>query len=243
MKTLEVVFGNSLLITMKESKLNSNNILLFNALFNVGDLSDIDNYNIMVPRELRNEEKNYYIKNETETIINNIKEKNKIRVWTGRNDIYSYLIMLYISNIIKKYDYELYAVYSDEYGKDYPSPCMMRSDELEKLSSLEHKLSKEEIDNNANIWNNIVKENKDLRVIENGIIKSVSMDYYDDYILSSLKKMGKVRISQLVAKLMENVYLHDIFFVYFINRLIDKNKIKITLDDKINYFKNMIEIK
>lgn len=243
MKTLEVVFGNSLLITMKESKLNSNNILLFNALFNVGDLSDIDNYNIMVPKELRNEEKNYYIKNETETIINNIKEKNKIRVWTGRNDIYSYLIMLYISNIVKKYDYELYVLYSDEYGEDYPSPCMMRSDELEKLSSLEHKLSKEEIDNNANIWNNIVKENKDLRVIENGIIKSVSMDYYDDYILSSLKKMGKVRISQLVAKLMENVYLHDIFFVYFINRLIDKNKIKITLDDKISYFKNMIEIK
>ncbi len=242
MKTLEIVFGYSCYHTMKNSKFKNNYILKFNTLFNIGDLSNIENYEISVPKELCLDKKNNYIKEKTDKIIDNINCKNKIRVWTGHGDVYSYLIMLYVSSVIKKYNYELYVLYSDDYNKNYPSPSVMREEELIDLEKLEHKLSNEEIIENDNTWKKLVKENNDLRIIEKDSVKSVSLDYYDDYILNTLKIMGKVKMSKLVGKLMRDVYLQDIMYVYLIERLIKKDKIKITLDNSIRYFENLIEV-
>lgn len=241
MKTLEIVFGNSCYHTLRNSKID-NDILMINILFNVGDLSNIENYNIKIPKELCLDEKNDNVLNEVTKIIENINKNNKIRVWSGRNDIYSYLIMLFISSIIKKYDYSLYAVYSDDYNKEYPSPAVMREEELENLTKFERKLSKKEINNNAGVWEKLVRENTDLRIIENGVVKSVSIDYYDEYILKNLKMMGEVKMAQLVGKLMQNVYLQDILYVYLIEKLIKDKKIKIILNNNIRYFENLIEI-
>ena len=240
MDTLDVVFGNSCYSTLKNSQLNSN-ILMFNVKFNVGDLSDIENFNIKIPDKLHFERSDVYFKEEYDTIINNIINKNKIRIWTGRKDIYSYLIMLYISNVVKKYDYDLYVLYCDEYDENYPSPSVMNEEELRLLSKLEHKLSVKEINDNAKIWNDLVSKNTDLRVIDNNDIKSVSFDFYDHFILDNLKIMGKVKISSLVGKLMQQVYLHDNMWVYLIERLIEKHKIKINIDSSIRYFDNYVE--
>lgn len=241
MDTLEIVFGNSCYYTMKNSRLN-NNILMLNILFNVGDLSNIENYKIKIPEQLCLEDKNINFKKEYDVIIYNIKQKNKIRVWTGKNDIYSYLIMLYICSIIKKYNYELYVLYCDNYKKEYPSPSVMKEEELEALAKLEHKLTNEEIDNNVNIWNDLINKNSDFRVINDESIKSVSIDFYDNYILNTLELMGKVKMCQLVGRLIQNVYLHDTMYVYLIEGLIMKNKIKITLDHNIRYFENFVEV-
>ena len=61
MDTLDVVFGNSCYSTLKNSQLNSN-ILMFNVKFNVGDLSDIEKFNIRIPEELYYEKNNVYFK-------------------------------------------------------------------------------------------------------------------------------------------------------------------------------------
>lgn len=241
MNTLEIVFGYSCYHTMRESGI-SKNILMMNVLFNVGDLSNIDACKIKIPNQLCMEDKNSNFKQEYNIIIDNIKQKNKIRIWTGRNDIYSYLIMLYVCSIIKKYDYELYVVYSDDYNKDYPSPSVMRKEELKQLSKLEYKLTNQDINNNANIWENLLHKNSDLRIIKNGYVESVSIDYYDSFILNTLEKMGKIKMAQLVAKLMMDVYLHDIMYVYLIERLIEDGKINITIDNSIRYFENLIEV-
>ena len=209
METLEIVFGYSCYHTMTKSGI-SNNILMMNVLFNVGDLSNIENFKIKIPKQLCNEEGNSNFKQEYNIIIDNIKQKNKIRIWTGRNDIYSYLIMLYICSIIKKYDYELFVLYCDDYNKDYPSPSVMKEEELQSLAKLERKLTNEDITKNANIWENLVEENSFLRIVKNGEVESVTIDYYDNFILDNLKKMGKVKMVQLVAKLMGYVYLQDI---------------------------------
>lgn len=240
MKTLEIIFGHSCYYTMKNSKLNDN-ILMLNVLFNIGDLSNYKNHKINIPEKLYLEDKNANFESEYNIIIDNIKQKNKIRVWIGRNDIYSYLIMLYICSIIKDYNYELYVLYCDDYNNDYPSPSVMREEELKKLSRLEHKLTNEEINNNVNIWNSLVSENSDLRVIDSGNVKSVSIDFYDNFIIDTLKSMGKVKMCQLVGKLMQKVYLHDTMYVYLINRLISINKIKITLYNDVRYFESLIE--
>ena len=44
MKILEIVFGKSCYVTMKNSSLKSNDILLCNLLLNVGNLSKIEEY-------------------------------------------------------------------------------------------------------------------------------------------------------------------------------------------------------
>ena len=241
MNTLEVVFGNSCYYTMKESKI-SDNILMFNAKLNVGDLSNVENCKIQIPMELCCEEKNTDFKKEHNIIVDNIIKKNKIRVWTGRKDIYSFLVMLYICSIIQKYNYNLYVLYCDEYNEDYPSPSVMSTKELKKLSKLEHKLTNKEIGDNVKLWDNLINENTELRVISNGFVNSVSIDYYDDYILDKLQLMGKVKISRLVGVLMQDIYLHDIMWVYLINRLIKKHRIKIIIDKSVRYFENLIEI-
>ena len=241
MDTLDIVFGNSCYSTLKNSQLN-NNILMFNVKFNVGDLSNIENFIIKIPEKLYFERSDVYFKEEYDTIINNIINKNKIRIWTGRKDIYSYLIMLYISSVVKKYEYDLYVLYCDEYDENYPSPSVMNEEELRLLSKLEHKLSVKEINDNAKIWNDLISKNTDLRVIDNNDIKSVSFDFYDNFILDNLKIMGKVKISSLVGKLMQQVYLHDNMWVYLIERLIEKHKIKINIDSSIRYFDNYVVI-
>lgn len=54
--------------------------------------------------------------------------------------------------------------------------------------------------------------------------------------------MGRVKMSKLVEKLMQDIYLSDNMWVYLIDRLIENKKIKITLDNNIRYFENLIEI-
>lgn len=242
MKTLEIVFGDSSNNLLKKVNLVNSDILMINMLFNVGDLSNISNYIIDVPKKLCFSKKNYCVKGETYKIIDNINKKNKIRVWSGHRDIYSYLILLYVSSIINKYNYELYVVYCDEYNKDYPSISVMNEAEIKKLIKLEHRLSIEEIEENYNIWKRLIDENEALRVLEDGIVKSVSLDYYDDYILDTLKDLGKVKICQLIGRLMQEVYLQDVLYVYLINRLIDNKKIIIYKDDNSKYCDNLVEI-
>ena len=235
MKTLEIVFGNSSNNLLNKINLENSDILMINMLFNVGDLSNISNYIIDIPKELCFSKENYCVKEETYKIIDNINKKNKIRVWSGHRDVYSYLILLYVSSVIKKYNYELYVIYCDEYNEDYPSISSMNEDEIKKLIKLEHKLSIEEIENNYNVWKKLINLNTDFRVLEGGIVKSVSLDYYDDYILDTLKELGKVKVSQLIGKLMQKVYLQDILYEYLINRLIKNERI-------IIYKDNLIEI-
>lgn len=222
-KTLEIVFGDTCSNIMKKSSLNKNTILTFNLCLNVGDISRIDD-NIL------------------NIIVNNIAENNKIRVWTSKKDIYSYLLMLYISSIIEVYNYDLYVTYSDEYNIDYISPRVMNEKELENLEKIEHKLSKNELMNNAKEWRILVKENSELRVIDNGIVKSVSMSYYDEIILETLNELGKVKMINLVATLIGKIYVCDSLIVSLIERLIDENKIVIEKNSD-KYFESIVDLK
>lgn len=242
MKTLDIVFGDSSYNILKKINLKDSDILKINILFNVGDLSNISNYIINIPKDLCFEEKNYYIKDETDKIIDSINRQYKIRVWTSHIDIYSYLIMLYVSSIVKKHDYQLYVIYCDEYKKDYPSISTMKIEEVEKLVFLEHKLENEEIKYNCDVWKKLIRDNSELRIIENEMVKSVSLNYYDKYILDILSKIGKVKISQLIGKLMQKVYLQDNLYKYLINNLIKNGRIIIYRDNKVRYCDNLISV-
>lgn len=242
MKTLDIVFGDSSCNMLRKINLEDSDILKVNTLFNVGDLSNISNYIINVPKDLCFDEKNYSIKEETDKIIDSINRRYKIRMWTSHKDIYSYLIMLYVSSVIKKYDYQLYVIYCDEYDKDCPSISAMKIEDIEKLVELECKLEDEEIKYNCDVWKKLIRDNSEFRIIENGIVKSVSLNYYDNYILDTLSRIGKVKISQLIGKLMQKVYLQDNLYKYLINNLIKNGRIIICRDNKVSYCDNLIFI-
>lgn len=244
MKILEIVFGNSCYMTMKNSSLRSNDILLCNLLLNVGDLSKIEEYKIDLPDELCNEIGNYSFEKEILIIKKAITRKDKIRIWTSHYNVYSHLIMLYICNILKNIECDLYVTYSDEYDntENYISPSVMDSKELEKLANLEHKLSKDDKFKFSNIWKELVNNNSEMRILENGIVKSVPINYYDNMILDKLQSLGSVKVSKLVAMLMQDIYLIDNLYAYFIKKLIKKGEIKVVKIDNNRFFDNIIEL-
>lgn len=86
----------------------------------------------------------------------------------------------------------------------------------------------------------MIRDNSEFRIIESGIVKSVSLNYYDKYILDILSKIGKVKIRQLIGKLMQEVYLQDDLYTYLINNLINNENIIICRNNKVSYCDNLI---
>ena len=54
--TTEIIFGNSTNYTMSRSKLGKNEIIKFNTTFSIADLSHINQFKIILPKEIYKEE-------------------------------------------------------------------------------------------------------------------------------------------------------------------------------------------
>ena len=59
-------------------------------------------------------------------------------------------MFLYVCNYFSNIECNLYVLFSDEFDKECYSPSCMNENELEELSKLEHKLTKEEIKKYSN---------------------------------------------------------------------------------------------
>jgi len=242
---IDVIDGDSLYFEIKKSKFIKNNkIVKFDIPFSICDLSNINNYIVRLKDdysdliELMEKEimykpsKESSIKKQVIEIEEAIKNNNKIRIWTTHKEINAYMMLLYICNYFSDKDCDLYVLFSDELDEKLYSPSCMNEHELEELSKLEHKLTKEEIQEYNSIWKQIINTNSDMRIMENNNVKCVSFDYYNDTILDLLKELGEVKTIKLVARLMTNIYFSDIFLTYLIYRLIKKGIIIITKKEK-----------
>lgn len=246
----EVLFGDSLCHEIKEGNFSKyNKIIKFDPLLSICDLSNINksiltlnNDYCLISSEIYDDVSNIYsLKNINKDLEESVKNNNKIRIWTTHKQIDSYLMFLYICNFISNTDTDLYALFSDEFDKEYYSPSCMNEKELEELSKLEHKLSKEEIKKYSNEWKEILNDNQDMRIIEDNKVKSVTFDYYNDIILNKLNELGEVKVVRLVGRLMRDIHLYDTVFGYLIYRLIKQEKIIITNNDE-RYWKSIIKI-
>lgn len=98
MKKINVIFGASTFITMKDSKLLNDNIIEFDTVFSVADLSNLDNYALDLPKDIYNENINYSFSNEIKRLNKAINNNKEIRIWTSHFDIihihyfYTYVI-------------------------------------------------------------------------------------------------------------------------------------------------------
>lgn len=247
----EVVFGDSLCHEIKISKFSQNNIIIkFDSLFSICDLSNIDKHILtlndeycnLISSEVYDVSNTYSLKKINNNLEESIKNNNKIRIWTTHKQIDSYLMFLYVCNYFSNTDSELYVLFSEKLDEDCYSPSCMNENELEELSKLEHKLTKEEIRKYSIEWEKIINDNADMRIIENNKVKSVTFDYYNNIILNKLDKLGEVKMVSLVGRLMSDIHLYDTIFTYLIYRLIKKEKIIVTSKDD-RYWKSIIKIK
>ena len=132
-----------------------------------------------------------------------------------------------------------YVTFSDEL--DSISPSCLRSNELDLLSNMEHKLSQDDVKNYSNIWTTLAYKNSPLRVINNGNVLSVDLDYFDDFILSLLKQNGVLSIVSLTGLFLSNYHILDLQVVYFIDNLIRKGKIRIVEESSDRHFLDKIQ--
>lgn len=241
MEKVNIIFGASTFVTMKDSKLLNNNIIEFDTVFSVADLSNLDNYELALPKDIYKENIYYSFNNEIKKLNEAINNNKEIRIWTSHFDINSYSLFLYLCDCLKDKDCNLYVVFSDEYDENCYSPACMRENELEELTKLEHKLSKDQIRKHSNEWQ-IIKNNKsDMRILENKNVKLVSFDYYNEEILNLIKELGEVKIVRLVGLFMDNHYLQDLVVSYFVDRLINEEKIKVIKYGE-RFFENVVAI-
>lgn len=221
----EIIFGDSLFYTMSKSKLAENEIIKFNTVFSIADLSLINQFKIILPIDIYKEKIIYDFSEEINKLNVSIEKKNKIRIWCSHQDSDLYILLAYISNYVKDKECNLYVIYSDEQNEEIFSPSILREYELEKSEEIEHKLTKDEIVELSNIWNTIYTNKSDMRIMKNKEINLVSYDYFNDILLNKLKELGEVRISKLVGCVMPNYHISDTIFLYLVERLIKSNKI------------------
>ena len=247
----EVVFGDSLCHEIKISEfLKNNTIIKFEPLFSICDFSNIDKHNLSLNDEycdliissgIYDISSTYSLKNIINDLEESMNNNNKIRIWTTHKQIDSYLMFLYVCNYFSNTDSDLYVLFSDEFDEKCFSPSCMNEKELEELSKLEHKLTKEEIKKYSNEWNEITNNNLDMKIIDNNKVKSVTFDYYDEIILNKLNELGEVKMVSLIGRLMSDIHLYDTVFTYLIYRLIKEEKIIVTNKDE-SYLKSIIKI-
>lgn len=238
----EIIYGDSLCYTLKQCDFIGNNkIIKFDKFLSFADLSSMDKSLIKLSEDFCDF---IYpeINHKFDTVLSleclnkelddAIRRNSKIRIWSSHQESESYLTFIYVCNYFSNSNCDLYVMFSDEYDKDCYSPACMNESELKDLTKLEHKLSKEEIFEYANLWKKVVKDNSNMRIMENGEVKSVSFDYYNDVILDKLKELGEVKSVMLAANLMIDYHMSDIFISYLVYRLIKSNKIKIVKEGK-----------
>lgn len=241
MKKTNVIFGASTFVSMKKSNLLNNNIIEFDTVFSVADLQKLDNYELLLPKDIYGEGINCSFSNEIKRLDESINNNKEIRIWTSHYDSNSYLLFLYLCDYLKNRDCNLYVVFSDEYNEECYSPACMSEGELEQLTKFEHKLSKTDIMNYSKEWEIIRNNKEDMIILENKEVKLVSFDYYNEEILNLLKELGEVKIVRLAAMFMNNHYMQDLVVAYFIERLINNGKIKVIKYGE-RFFENVITI-
>ena len=91
-------------------------------------------------------------------------------------------------------------------------------------------------------WDKLIKENGEMRIIENAEIKSVPYSYYDEEIKEIVKNSGEVKMGDLVEKLIEKHIGSDMEYTYLIQRLIEKQELVIVKQGE-RFYSSLIGIK
>lgn len=240
-KIVEVALFGSGTGALHNSVFKENIIVDLLVLFSLGDLSNIDKYLVEVPEEIFHKKIVDDISDSVAKLNEYVDKGYKVRVWSSHYDVDYYLLLLFICNLLKNKVDSLIVLYSDEFNKECYSPGEMTGEELEKLSHKENILSKKEIIDLSNEWDKVVNDNGNVRIIDNGKVKSVSYDYFEEEILDMLKNNDSLRVMDLSYNLVFKYRIQSDLFVFLISRLINSGKINI-VEQNETFIKSVINL-
>ena len=209
----------------------SNNIKDY-IIFPLGmslSIGDIKNNRIDFLRKFYQDD-NYDYTELLNEISNNITNDTIIRIWSSKNNDDEYMLLLFLCNFLKDKTNKINVVFANDYNEYLCSINALDYRKIESILKYEKTLSKDEIKAYAKEWNNLVKINSELRVLENGEVKNKKYSDYYDTILNIFKGITPCKISILIAECMGKEILNDasdLVYLTLIDQLIDLNKIKI----------------
>lgn len=178
--TIEVVSDLSSNGLLLKSSIKNENIVLLDMHLDIGNLEDLKNYKRSFLKNIGYNVDVVDYSNKIKFLLDNVRNNKKIRIWSSHKNSNEYMTVLYICNLLEKYDAELYVVYSDEISNEAKSVGELDKEEIKNVEALERKLLKEEIIMYSKTWNSLLNDNSDIRYIDfDNIIKSCSYDYLD----------------------------------------------------------------
>lgn len=163
-------------------------------------------------------------------LAGNITEGTMIRIWSSKKNDDDYMLLLFLCDFLKTKQLNMSVVFCSDYSNCVSSINALNYKEIEPVLSYEKKLTEEDIQEYANKWADLVKVNSELRILENGEVKSKSYSDYYDNILNSLRERMPCTIANLVGDCMVKRLINDagdMLYSLIIDQLIELNKIKI----------------
>ena len=228
---IEVVSNLSSNGLLLKSSIKNENIVLLDIHLDIGDLKDLKNYKRSFLKNIGYNVDVVDYSNKIKFLLDNVRNNKKIRIWSSHKNSNEYMTVLYICNLLEKYDAELYVVYSDEISSEAKSVGELDKEEIKNVDALERKLLKEEIIMYSKFWTRLLNDNSDIRYISfDNTIKSCSYDYLEEKILNELKKYNGVRVGKFISNLKIDCIITEIDYSeypYLVERLINKDKIKV----------------
>ena len=143
--TIEVVSNLSSNGLLLKSSIKNENIVLLDMHLDIGDLKDLKNYKRSFLKSIGYNVDVVDYSNKIKFLLDNARNNKKIRIWSSHKNSNEYMTVLYICNLLEKYDAELYVVYSDEIYSEAKSVGELDKEEIKNVDALERKLLKEEI--------------------------------------------------------------------------------------------------
>ncbi len=232
--TIEIV--DSFSISFLLEKNGNNNIkFCFPFSLDIGKLNKIEEFDRSELKEYLKLDLNYDFKDLFNKLSEYVSKSNKIRVWSSIYDTEEYLLLLFICHHFK--DKNISVIFSNEIRDANRINCLDK-DEIKEIYNKEHILSDLEKEKYNKEWIKIINSNKELRFMNNGVVQSVDINYFDNVILERLNKLGKVEKRKLIMDLISNPIVDkcqyaDFILEYLIDNLIKKGLINSTIEDNI----------
>ncbi|MDQ0233325.1 DUF1835 domain-containing protein [Metabacillus malikii] len=255
-KVLHILFGDSaagsLKQALKEMKLeNEEKVISFSDKFSTGPISQLhDDAGLNKRYQWIKNHLNYegddldeYIQHfkQTTSMIDSIPTRTPIIIWVGEN-AHEQTALRYVLYLLKEKEFDISIINTTKQFKNkYNIPdtdCYpLHTGEIasERLTVIYEEarknppISQEQRKELEEDWNELSSTDEVLRIWENNKIKSVSDDYYDDYIINKAKKLYKSRNKQEFlksARLIGEVigyldqYIGDVYIEYRVRHLI-----------------------
>lgn len=226
---LEIVNESQQKLLLERTSLKSNEIYSINKKFNdhmlnVGKLDKLS-----VPKEL---------------LIKINKQKN-IRIWYSSKTSEDLNMYLYILNLIykKNNNINVYAIDIYKQNNKYYSLSECSEEEIENLLQYKNKLSHKDLKTFSDIWDKLVEENADLRLIIDGKLTSLPLTYLTNKLLNKLSSYKEIEESKFISLFkIETSHLIDNYYTIedIISKLIKEHKIIIKRKKLISNIKTNI---